>query len=248
MCRISSVDRFIQLLRVCCRFFQGMWRIGCLQLIHSQSSLLTPTRKCSYHSYHTTTFGADMFSKTPFLFCLLVGISSVSASVFLPYDVKSTGLGRSYVTGSYQKKSDTSRRELTRLRQSCSTNGAVGMAIPGYGIAEQVFVGGFGNFLSIYNLIITARVLLSWFPQAQGIGVLQPVFQITDPYLNLFRGLIPPVFGLDLSPILAFFLLNVLTNATAALGAEITPEMRKKLNQKYSPFSKKGKYTISFVP
>jgi len=85
----------------------------------------------------------------------------------------------------------------------------------------QVFVGGFSNFLSIYNLIITARILLSWFPAAQGVGLLQPVYAITDPYLNLFRGLIPPVFGLDLSPLLAFFLLNVLGNATAALGAEI---------------------------
>ena len=50
--------------------------------------------------------------------------------------------------------------------------------------------GGFSNFLSIYNVIITARILLSWFPQAQGIGVLQPVFTLTDPYLNLFRGVI----------------------------------------------------------
>ena len=67
-----------------------------------------------------------------------------------------------------------------------------------------------------------------------GIGVLQPVFQITDPYLNLFRGLIPPVFGLDLSPILAFVLLNVLTNVTAAVGAEVTPSIRKKLQQSSS--------------
>lgn len=46
----------------------------------------------------------------------------------------------------------------------------------------------------------------------------------------------PPIFGLDLSPILAFFLLNVLTNATAALGAELTPEMKKTLERKsYTP-------------
>lgn len=187
-----------------------------------------------------------MFCKSLML-TLLVGVASVSASVFLPYDIKATGFTGSRVTGSYQNN-DFSRRELTRLRQSCSTNGAVGMAIPGYGIAEQVFVGGFGNFLSIYNIVITARVLLSWFPQAQGIGVLQPVFQITDPYLNLFRGLIPPVFGLDLSPLLAFFLLNVLTNATAALGAEITPEMRKTMSKKHNPFGKKGNNAISFSP
>jgi hypothetical protein len=35
---------------------------------------------------------------------------------------------------------------------------------------------------------------------------------IVDPYLNLFRGIIPPIGGtLDLSPILAFVVLNVFT-------------------------------------
>lgn len=111
------------------------------------------------------------------------------------------------------------KSNVVALQRTSSTETA--MAIPGYGLAEQVFVGGFLNFLSIYNLIITARILLSWFPQAQGIAALQPVYAITDPYLNLFRGIVPPVFGLDFSPILAFLLLNTLTSATAAVGAEI---------------------------
>ena len=79
-----------------------------------------------------------------------------------------------------------------------------------------------------YNLIITARILLSWFPQAQGVAALEPVYAITDPFLNLFRGVIPPIFGLDFSPILAFVLLNVLTSATSAVGYEMTPEMSRK--------------------
>ena len=62
-----------------------------------------------------------------------------------------------------------------------------------------------------------------------GVAVLQPVFQITDPYLNLFRGILPPIFGLDLSPILAFVLLNALTSATAAVGAEMSESDKKKL-------------------
>mmetsp|Transcript_52369 Transcript_52369/g.150924 ORF Transcript_52369/g.150924 Transcript_52369/m.150924 type:complete len:220 (+) Transcript_52369:74-733(+) len=178
--------------------------------------------------------------------CLAVmAAAPATASVFLPYDVKAASYRGSKFAKPYQN--DFSKRELTRLRQSCATNGAA-MAIPGYGLGEQIFVGGFMNFLSIYNLVITARILLSWFPQAQGIGILQPVYQITDPYLNLFRGLIPPVFGLDLSPILAFFLLNVLTNATAAVGAEITPEMRKKMSKKYSPFAKKRNDLVAFAP
>jgi YggT family protein len=112
------------------------------------------------------------------------------------------------------------------------------MAIPGYGLTEQVLVGGFANFLSAYNLIITGRVLLSWFPQAQSIGALQPVFAITDPYLNLFRGLIPPIFGLDLSPILAFVTLNLLTSTTASIGQEIPEEMKENMKKIKANFAK----------
>merc|ERR1712071_670890 len=104
------------------------------------------------------------------------------------------------------------------------------MAIPGNGLGEQIFVGGLGNFLSIYNLVITGRVLLSWFPQAQQMELLQPVFAITDPYLNLFRGLLPPIFGLDLSPLLAFFALNAATTATAALGCDMPKQQNFKTN------------------
>ncbi len=62
-------------------------------------------------------------------------------------------------------------------------------------------------------------------------GFLQPVFQITDPYLNLFRGIIPPIFGLDFSPILAFVTLNLLQTSAVSLAAEVPKEMREKLEK-----------------
>lgn len=34
--------------------------------------------------------------------------------------------------------------------------------------------------------------------------------QLTDPFLQVFRGIIPPLGGIDLSPMLGFFLLNFL--------------------------------------
>ena len=40
--------------------------------------------------------------------------------------------------------------------------------------------------------------------------MLSSVSAITDPYLNAFRGLIPPLGGIDLSAILAFIVLNLL--------------------------------------
>jgi YggT family protein len=64
--------------------------------------------------------------------------------------------------------------------------------------------------LEIYSLILLVRVLLSWFPNLDWSNpVLSSVSSITDPYLNVFRGLIPPIGGLDLSAILAFLALSL---------------------------------------
>jgi len=64
--------------------------------------------------------------------------------------------------------------------------------------------------LEIYSLILLVRVLLSWFPNLDwGNPLLATLGSITDPYLNAFRGLIPPLGGLDLSAILAFLALNL---------------------------------------
>jgi YggT family protein len=42
---------------------------------------------------------------------------------------------------------------------------------------------------------------------------LLPCSQITDPYLNIFRSIIPPMGGMDFSPILGFILLNLIRQA-----------------------------------
>eukprot|EP00555_Chaetoceros_dichaeta_P005318 CAMPEP_0198270492 /NCGR_PEP_ID=MMETSP1447-20131203/45244_1 /TAXON_ID=420782 /ORGANISM="Chaetoceros dichaeta, Strain CCMP1751" /LENGTH=181 /DNA_ID=CAMNT_0043962549 /DNA_START=98 /DNA_END=643 /DNA_ORIENTATION=+ len=158
----------------------------------------------------------------------IAGLSRVHASIALP-GLQGTSLSDMSMRPSYAGINDSSATETHFRRQLFASRRApMAMAIPGYGIAEQVLVGGFGNFLQVFNYVITARILLSWIPQAQGVAILQPVFQITDPYLNLFRGIIPPVFGLDLSPLLAFFTLNLLTSSTAAVGHEIPHEMMKK--------------------
>jgi YggT family protein len=67
------------------------------------------------------------------------------------------------------------------------------------------------RFLEIYNILLVVRILLTWFQTAnwayQIMAFLSP---ITDPYLNIFRSIIPPLGGIDFSPILAFILLHVL--------------------------------------
>lgn len=76
--------------------------------------------------------------------------------------------------------------------------------------------------LSIYTLILLVRVLLSWFPNLDWSNpVLSTVSSITDPYLNVFRGLIPPLGGLDLSAIIAFLALNVVQSLLGGLSASL---------------------------
>ena len=76
--------------------------------------------------------------------------------------------------------------------------------------------------LSIYSLILLVRVLLSWFPNLDwGNPVLSTVSSITDPYLNAFRGLIPPLGGLDLSAIVAFLVLNLAQQLLGSLSSSL---------------------------
>ena len=64
---------------------------------------------------------------------------------------------------------------------------------------------------ALYTLMIAVRIIGTWFPAFAQHTIMRFLRFYTDPYLNLFRRLIPPIGGmLDLSPILAFFGLQLL--------------------------------------
>ena len=67
--------------------------------------------------------------------------------------------------------------------------------------------------IRLYTLLIFIRVLMSWFPVDPRNPLVEALCSITDPYLNLFRRIIPPAGGLDFSPILAIMVLYLLANA-----------------------------------
>ncbi|KAG6414518.1 hypothetical protein SASPL_121890 [Salvia splendens] len=94
--------------------------------------------------------------------------------------------------------------------------------LPGDSVAGVVVASGLSNFLNIYNTLLIVRLVLTWFPNAPP-AVVSPLSTLCDPYLNIFRGLIPPLGGLDLSPVLAFLVLNAFTSTAAALPAELPP-------------------------
>ncbi|WP_179395271.1 YggT family protein [Lacticaseibacillus absianus] len=61
--------------------------------------------------------------------------------------------------------------------------------------------------LYLYMVAIAVYILMTWFPGALDSKLGQLLGRIVEPFLNLFR-FIPPLFGLDFSPILAFLVLS----------------------------------------
>lgn len=85
-----------------------------------------------------------------------------------------------------------------------------------------MFAQAFATFLNIYFVLLIIRILLSWFPNVDWMS--QPfatLSQLTDPYLNLFRSLIPPLGGIDFSPILAFLVLQIVSQGVNQVAATV---------------------------
>jgi len=71
--------------------------------------------------------------------------------------------------------------------------------------------------LNIFLVCLLARIVLSWFPPSRG-GTLDNIRRvldrITEPVLAPIRAILPPVrmggMALDLSPLIVFFVLQIL--------------------------------------
>jgi YggT family protein len=66
------------------------------------------------------------------------------------------------------------------------------------------------NVFSIYMLMLFANIISSWFPDVRQTRIMQFILFYTDPYFNIFRRFIPPLGMFDLSPIVAFFALQII--------------------------------------
>ena len=65
-------------------------------------------------------------------------------------------------------------------------------------------------FFNVMSLAILARVLLSWFNIGPNHPVTRLLMEITEPILGPLRRVIPAVGMMDLSPIVALVLLQLL--------------------------------------
>ncbi len=70
---------------------------------------------------------------------------------------------------------------------------------------------------SVYSLLIIGRILLSWIPHNPHNPVVRFVYELTDPYLNIFRRVIPPLGMIDISPIVALLVLHLIRSVIITL-------------------------------
>jgi YggT family protein len=68
-------------------------------------------------------------------------------------------------------------------------------------------------FIAIYGLVILLYILTSWLrlPYSPSLNRIQRfLYDVCDPYLRLFRRILPSTGAIDFSPILAFIALGVI--------------------------------------
>ncbi|MCA1062296.1 YggT family protein [Rossellomorea sp. AcN35-11] len=65
------------------------------------------------------------------------------------------------------------------------------------------------NLIQIYSWALIIYILMSWFPNARETSIGQFLARICEPYLEPFRRFVPSIGMIDISPIVAFIVLNL---------------------------------------
>lgn len=115
---------------------------------------------------------------------------------------------------------------LILLTQMIAT--AILVLIQGYSIPNPLLllmwgaIGAIGLLVNIYFFAILAAIIVSWIAPGSYHPLVLLLHQLTEPVMKPFRNLIPPIGGLDLSPIFVFLTINVLqiilTHLSAGVG------------------------------
>lgn len=79
-------------------------------------------------------------------------------------------------------------------------------------------LGVLGLLVNIYFFALLAMIILSWVAAGSRHPAIYLLYQITEPVMAPFRKVLPPMGGLDLSPILVFVLINIIQIALRHLA------------------------------
>lgn len=77
------------------------------------------------------------------------------------------------------------------------------------------------QLISIYILVLFARIILSWFPASQSgsfASITRVLYQVTEPVLGPARRVIPSLGPIDISPLVVFIGLRLLQGLLVSAG------------------------------
>jgi len=97
-----------------------------------------------------------------------------------------------------------------------------GLGLPGIGLLlAWAVLGVVGLLVNIYFFALLAMIILSWIAPGSNNPAVYLLFQITEPVMAPFRKALPPMGGMDFSPILVFILINVIQIALRHMAAGV---------------------------
>ena len=96
-----------------------------------------------------------------------------------------------------------------------------GALLPVLPLIMASLIGLAASLVKIYFFAILAMIILSWIAQGGNNPALRLLFQLTEPVMAPFRKVLPPMGGLDLSPIFVFILINIIQIALGHLAGSL---------------------------
>lgn len=81
----------------------------------------------------------------------------------------------------------------------------------------DVLVLFLGNVVMVYTYALIIYIFMSWFPGARESRFGELLGYVTEPYLEIFRKIIPPIGMIDFSPIIAIFGLRLAYSGLLAI-------------------------------
>ncbi|CAM4041805.1 YggT family protein [Lederbergia lenta] len=82
----------------------------------------------------------------------------------------------------------------------------------------NMIVGILATLIQYYSFALIIYILMSWFPNSRETGIGQFLARICEPYLEPFRRFVPALGMIDISPIVAFFVLRLATGGLQQLA------------------------------
>ena len=71
--------------------------------------------------------------------------------------------------------------------------------------------------LTVFQFVLLARVLLSWFPNVDRSNpIIRLLYDVTEPVLRPVREMLPQTGMMDLSPLIVFLIISVLMRLLAS--------------------------------